>query len=329
MTTAVPGSGDAGRIPSPEDALITVVMTHFNYSEIVDHALASVARQTHANFECVIVDDCSSDMHRMRLRSKVAALDDPRFKLVELPENKGQTNAIFEGIRHGSGEFVSLLDPDDLYAPEFLERMLSCHLNPVTYAAVAGCNMGLYRVGGAILTGGYTDFKQRAMRDGTLPRLEASLFDYGFSVYHPPETVGWLWATTSSLMFRRDALEALRREEYMPDIKICGDTYCVFGCHMLGGTLFRDEVLSWRGVHGGNAVEASWVVSSEQRKQQLDFADPSKKIKHFAMQTLLENRTASYLPDRSLGKVLRAHFADEDVKALLGHNKEYFTLTLE
>lgn len=321
-------SGDVVTVPTQKQTLITVIITHYNYSEIVANALASVARQSHSDFECIVVDDCSSQAHLLGLRSKLEILSDKRFKLIELAENKGQTNAIFEGLRQSTGEFVSLLDPDDLYAPEFLERMLRCHLNPVVYAAVVGCDMGLYRVGGSILTRGYVNFKHQAIKNGTLPRSEASLIDFGFSAYYPPETTGWLWATTSSLMFRRDALEALRQEQYMPNLKICGDTYCVTGCHMLGGTLFLDEVICWRGVHTGNAVEAFGVISSEQRRHQLSFEDNSKKIRYFAMQTLLKNHNASFLPNQTLSRVLRAHFSDDEFNQLLSESSESLKLVL-
>ena len=329
MTSRPVVSREGGEIPNPHETLVTIIVTHYDYSHIIADALASVAKQSHTQFECIVVDDCSSLKHRTALRSIMEKCSDTRFKLIELAENKGQTNAIFEGLRKSSGEFVALLDPDDLYTPDFLKKMLKCHLNPVLYAAVAACDMGLYRVGGSVLTHNYVGFRHESIKNGTYPRHEASLLDYGFSTYYEPETVGWLWATTSSLMFRRDALEALRRTEYMPNLKICGDTYCAIGCHMLGGTLFLDEVLSWRGLHAANAVETSWLVSSEQRKHQPSFEDTSRKIRYFAMQTLLENRTASYLPSRTLGRVLRAHFTGEEFKQLMADNPEFSRLALE
>ena len=292
----------------PQSALITVIVTHFNYADMIGTALSSLLAQSYQQFECIIVDDCSSNEQREQLRQKIASLADERLKLIELPKNLGQTNAIFEGLRQSSGEFVALLDPDDVYAPQFLEKMLRCHLNPCVYAAVASCEMGLFRIGGAKLTSTYTSFKYDSLIDGTLPKKEIQYLDFGFSAYYPPETTGWLWCTTSSMMFRRDALLCLQRESFMPNIKICGDTYCAIGAHMLGGTLFVDETLSWRGIHEDNSVESSKVISSRQRHHKKTFEDMSEEIRFFAAKTLVENGSFRTLPNKVLVNTLRANF---------------------
>lgn len=300
-----------------KQVLVTIIVTHYDYSNFVENALRSVVAQSHTHFECVVVDDHSAPHHVQKLRQVIAGLADSRFKLVELPENKGQTNAVFEGLKHSAGEFVSLLDPDDLYETQFLEKMLKCHLNPCVYAPVAACEMGVFRVGGAILSKAYVGFKRDAVVAGELPKYEASLYDFGFSKYYPPEITEWIWATTSSLMFRRDALEILRREAYMPSINICADTYCVFGAHLMGGTLFIDEVLSWRGIHSANAVESDKHFSSYQKRHQLEFLDTTLTIKLFVMKTILENDCLMHLkPDRLLSTLV-SHFSVNQLEGLL------------
>ena len=305
--------------PDLQTTLITVIVTHYNYAQMVGSALQSVLKQSHTNFECVIVDDCSDKENRDAVRLIVAGLNDSRFKLVELSENKGQTNAVFVGLSHSSGEFVSLLDPDDLYMPDFLRKMLRCHLNPCAYASVASCEMGLFRIGGSILTNAYVGFKLDALDEGKLPIYEAMLSDFGFSKFYPPDTTGWLWGTTSSMMFRRDALKALRRDSYMTYTKLHADTYCVFGAHMLGGTLFVDEVLSWRGLHKNNSAEATWVTYINQNRARPDFDDVSEQVKFFAAETLLNNHNFSYLHKRTMAKVLRAHFDTKTTGKLLAN----------
>ena len=238
-------------VPSPENNLVTIIVTHYNYSEHVEGALRSVIQQTHQNFECVVVDDCSLDHHVAKLRQIVQELADPRIRVLEMKENRGQTFGVFAALAESSGEFVALLDPDDRYDPTFIDKMLRCHLNPCIYAAVAACEMGLFRQNGQCVTRTYVGFKQAAMEQGVLPKVEARYMDFGFSAYYPSTKTGWLWGTTSSLMFRRDALMLLRQVSFMPDLKICADTYCVTGCHILGGTLFVDETLSWRGPDAG------------------------------------------------------------------------------
>jgi Glycosyl transferase family 2 len=304
-------------VPAANDTLITVLVTHFNYSHLIGRALQSVSQQTHRNFECMIVDDGSQAAHVKKLHEEISKLAGTRFRVLALPKNMGQTAALFEGLKETRGEFVALLDPDDVYEPMFLERMLRGHLNPVAYAAVAACEMALYRVGGGPLSGTYSRFRKDAVADGSLPRAEASLQDFGFSRYYPPETPGWLWCTTSSLMIRRDALACLTRQSYMPDLKICADTYCVMGAHMLGGTLFVDQALSWRGIHPDNAVESETLVSAEQRRHKPSFVDTSRAIRLFAAKTLLDNDSFRKLPDATLARVLNGQFSRTELTELL------------
>ncbi|MFO1033770.1 MAG: glycosyltransferase family 2 protein [Hyphomicrobiales bacterium] len=297
------------------NTLITVIITHYNYSRFIEAALRSVLVQTHATFECVVVDDCSDATERERLNEIVAGLSDRRFRVLALPENKGQINAVFEGLKATRGEFVSLLDPDDRYAPTFLARLLQSHLNPCVYAATASCEMALFRIGGDQLTTSYSGFKSKAIADGSLPRAEASLVDFGYSKHYPAETTGWLWGTTSSMMFRRDALECLRRDTYVPDTKVHADTYCVYGAHMLGGTLFVDEVLSYRGLHRDNSAESPLVIATRQNRHRPEFDDISRKIRNFVMHTLMANGNAAKLLPQDLAKVLQAHFSPAERKA--------------
>jgi len=306
--------------------LVSIIVTHFNYSEFIKNALLSVVQQSHHNFECIIVDDKSQPEHLEKLSSIVAELADPRLKIIALAENAGQTNALFEGLRKCTGEFVALLDPDDIYAQHFLKKMLACHLNSCVYAAVASCEMGLFRIGGPKLTSSYVGFKFTALSAGTLPRMEAMLSDFGFSTYYPPETTGWLWGTTSAMMFRRDALELLRRETYMPGTKVHADTYCVLGAHMLGGTLFVDEILSWRGLHSDNVAESPWVISHKQFRHRPTFVDLTKEIRRLAMETLLSSGHAEQLRVEILAQTLTSHFKRDVVDELLASYPQYAEL---
>src|SRR5215813_22128 len=90
---------------SIEATRCSVIITHYNYASFMRNAIKSVLEQTHQNFECIIVDD-ASEIGQIELLDRIAAeLKDKRIKIVHLPENKGQTLAIFEGLRHASGDF--------------------------------------------------------------------------------------------------------------------------------------------------------------------------------------------------------------------------------
>ncbi|NLB25347.1 MAG: glycosyltransferase family 2 protein [Bacteroidales bacterium] len=72
------------------------------------------------DFEAIYVDDKSTD----GTRSEIKKIKDPRFKLIELKRNYGQSSALQAGIDHAEGEFIALIDGDLQNDPADLPRML-------------------------------------------------------------------------------------------------------------------------------------------------------------------------------------------------------------
>lgn len=97
---------------------ISVIVPSYNVQDYLSDALDSVLAQTYGNWECIIVDDGSTDG-----TSAVAeeyCRKDPRFKLVQEP-NKGLPGARNTGLANASGEFILPLDADDRISPEYME----------------------------------------------------------------------------------------------------------------------------------------------------------------------------------------------------------------
>jgi glycosyltransferase involved in cell wall biosynthesis len=282
-----------------------VIITHFNYSHVVEHAIRSVVDQDHANLECIVIDDCSSDAHRDSLDRIIRRLDNPRVTLVSTPSNCGQTQAVFHALRHCTSDFVALLDPDDRYHPSFLSSMVSAHLNRVQIAAVATCDMGLYRVGGGLLSRVFSHFARDSENSGAARQQADMLERHGYSDYFPPWTAGWLWCSTSSLVFRRDALEVIRPHKTLAYQQ--ADAYCAQGAHMFGGTLFVNRMLAYRGLHAANLMHTSRVFSAYQQRHELGTPDVAPQAKRDAVQAFLANGGHRLIkPDRLL-KILEAH----------------------
>ena len=73
--------------PSMTDAAlpkISVVVTCYNTRDYIADAIRSVARQSLRNFECVIVDDASTDDSVAVIQRTIDELKDPRFSLARL-----------------------------------------------------------------------------------------------------------------------------------------------------------------------------------------------------------------------------------------------------
>jgi glycosyltransferase involved in cell wall biosynthesis len=100
---------------------VTVVIPVFNRAVAVRAAIGSVLAQTFQDFEINVVDDGSTD----RTASVVAALEDPRIRVIRHAENRGGSAARNSGIRAGSAPFVAFLDSDDEWLPTKLERQLA------------------------------------------------------------------------------------------------------------------------------------------------------------------------------------------------------------
>ena len=108
--------------PLPPRPLVSVLIANYNYAAFLPVTLDGLVAQTYDRFEAVICDDGSTDGSVDIVRGY--ADRDPRFRLVQKP-NGGQTSAVNECFRHLTGEVVCLLDADDLFAPDKLERVVA------------------------------------------------------------------------------------------------------------------------------------------------------------------------------------------------------------
>lgn len=102
---------------------VSIVIPCYNRASAIGDTLRSVQAQTFGGFECIVIDDGSSDGEA--LEAAVAALGDSRFRLVRR-NNGGGGAARNTGIDHARGRLIAFLDSDDSYLPEKLRE--SCSL---------------------------------------------------------------------------------------------------------------------------------------------------------------------------------------------------------
>ena len=101
--------------------LISIIVPIYNVEDYLRECLDSIQKQTYQNFECIMVNDGSTD------NSKQIAedfLSDSRFKLIN-QSNQGLSAARNTGIKHlnVNSSFVSFVDSDDYIRSTFLEKM--------------------------------------------------------------------------------------------------------------------------------------------------------------------------------------------------------------
>jgi glycosyltransferase involved in cell wall biosynthesis len=114
--------------------LISVVIPTFNHAQYVRETVESVKAQTFGDYEIIVVNDGSPDNTAQVLSSYVASGD---IRYFEQP-NLGQATARNLGIRHARGEFIALLDDDDLWPADRLEWQVDVLRREARVAVIGG-----------------------------------------------------------------------------------------------------------------------------------------------------------------------------------------------
>lgn len=100
---------------------VSIIIPCYNYGGLLSETLESLIAQTHAHWECIVVDDGSTD-NTKEVVSKFAQRD-ARFKYV-YQNNSGVSRARNNGLEHSRGDYIQFLDADDL----LFGRKLEVHL---------------------------------------------------------------------------------------------------------------------------------------------------------------------------------------------------------
>jgi glycosyltransferase involved in cell wall biosynthesis len=97
-------------------------MPIYNRESLIAETLASIAHQSYKNWECLIVDDGSTDNTITAIRNSIGA--DTRFKLFERPRHiaKGPSACRNYAIAQSKGAYIQFFDSDDIMHPQHLER---------------------------------------------------------------------------------------------------------------------------------------------------------------------------------------------------------------
>lgn len=130
--------------------LVSVIIPVYGAEKYIAATLESLLAQTYENFEALIVDDGSPD----RSIEICKQFSDPRLKIIS-QKNRGLAGARNTGIRHAKGEYIALLDADDVWLPEKLEKHVA-HLEKSLSVGVSfshsafidemGNSLGLYQI---------------------------------------------------------------------------------------------------------------------------------------------------------------------------------------
>lgn len=101
---------------------VSIIVPCYNHAKYLNECLNSVRKQTYTNFQCIIVDDGSTDGTR-EVAAK-ACIEDPRF-IYHFQENRGLSGARNTGLQIADGDLVNFLDADDALFPSMLSELVT------------------------------------------------------------------------------------------------------------------------------------------------------------------------------------------------------------
>lgn len=94
-----------------QDSLVSIIIPSYNRSYLIKETLLSVVSQTYRNWECIVVDDGSTDSTTLVVQEFID--QDIRFKYFTNQRKKGAQGARNTGILKSKGEWICFLDSDD------------------------------------------------------------------------------------------------------------------------------------------------------------------------------------------------------------------------
>ena len=106
----------------PPKPVISVIMANYNSEAFLAGAIHSVLNQTKVALELILVDDGSSD-NSVKIAEQIAVTD-PRLRIVSGTRFGGPAPVRNRGLEDAKGDWIAIVDSDDLIVPNRLERML-------------------------------------------------------------------------------------------------------------------------------------------------------------------------------------------------------------
>jgi len=100
---------------------VSIIIPCYNAEKYIGQCIESVLNQTYTNYECIVVDDGSVDNSETIINSYIKS--DYRIKYL-YKKNEGVSSARNYGIKEAKGEWIQLLDSDDILLPDKIEKQI-------------------------------------------------------------------------------------------------------------------------------------------------------------------------------------------------------------
>lgn len=212
---------------------VSVIITCHNLGKYLKETIDSVLNQNYKNFEIIVVNDCSNDNTTDILNELPNDI-----KKINLKENLGQFGAFLEGLKEASGEFVVMLDADDVLLPDYLKVHLDVHMK--TQVAFTSCaqieideNSTIVNLSENLIS--YEDKIKTLDEIFNLDRLHENYKIKVMDIKKYPFG-SWNWHPTSSAMMRHAPLKYLLKYKTPKDWMKGADKIVFSFLHLIGGS---------------------------------------------------------------------------------------------
>ena len=273
--------------------LVSVIMANYRGGRYIERALDSVLAQTMRDIEVIVSDDASPDDSVRRVLE--VQRRDSRVRLVLAEGNGGPARCRNRALAEASGEWIALVDSDDLIHPERLERLLAAAAHSKV-DAIADDLLYFHESGAP---------SRLLLPDAQQAPLEVSAVDWILAGDNGLPPLGYL-----KPLIRADALQGLRYDE---TLRIGEDYDLMLRLLLRGATLqvvpepwyfYRrhDQSVS----HRISGRDLAAMIESQQRF--LAAAGPLQPAVERAMTERLERLGTALSFERLVGAVKRRQF---------------------
>ncbi len=120
------------------NGLVSIIIPTFNRAHLIESTLESIVLQTYQNWECIVVDDGSTDDTETVVGE--FCKKDTRIRFYKRPDcmSKGANSCRNYGFEQSSGEFVNWFDSDDVMLEHFLEDKMAAFSEDVQFVIASG-----------------------------------------------------------------------------------------------------------------------------------------------------------------------------------------------
>lgn len=236
---------------------VSVVVPMYKHESYVEQAIRSVLDQTFDDFELILVDDCSPDKTFEKAKEVLARHDGRgRARLYRMPNNADAFNVINTAIANSLGDYIAILNSDDVWSSNRLAVMLDAMER--TSSQIAFSKVVVIDENGEFLAGKHPAAREIYRRQDELLKSNSPLMLQLMQ--------GNVAVTTGNFIFSRDLFNKVGG---FSQLRLCHDWDFILRASYHGAPLFVNTDGYLYRVHSSNTFSAVSHLAEEETKQVL------------------------------------------------------------